>query len=137
MVVMKGTEGMRKVVAVSKIEIALNIAAILNLKWTFGSTGDSGGPIDQHPVRGEADLMEAGASTPIHTQMLLDYTGAVGTVTAICLDERAPNPHPEYNAALNPVEPEDLTRFEGEGGPCRREMQSAMSRSEHVGKSHG
>jgi len=54
MVVMKGTEGMRKVVAVSKIEIALNIAAILNLKWTFGSTGDSGGPIDQHPVRGES-----------------------------------------------------------------------------------
>ena len=63
------------------------------------------------------DLMAAGASTQTHTQMLLDYPGAIGSVTATCVAEYAPRPHPGYNAALTQVEPEDLARFENEGGP--------------------
>jgi len=47
---MKNTEGMRKVATVGKIEIALNIAAILNPEWTSGSEGDSRSPIE--PVTG-------------------------------------------------------------------------------------
>jgi hypothetical protein len=58
--------------------------------------------------------MEAGASTLAHTQLLLDLAGAVGMAKAVCVTERSPQP--EYSAALTRVEPEDLTRFEGEGG---------------------
>ena len=58
-------------------------------------------------------LMQAGASTVTHTQT---SAGAVGSVTAICLTEGAPPPHPARRAALTHVEPEDLASFEGEGG---------------------
>ena len=60
--------------------------------------------------------METGASTLTHTQMLLDYAGAVGGVAAICLTDWEPHPHPRSSAALTRVESEDLARFEGEGG---------------------
>jgi hypothetical protein len=60
--------------------------------------------------------MEAGAATQTHTQMLLDYAEACGREPAICLAERTPQTGLEYNGWLTRVEPEDLTRFEGEGG---------------------
>ena len=44
MAVSKNTEGTGKA-AIGEIEIGLNIAAILNLQWTSGSTGETGGPI--------------------------------------------------------------------------------------------
>jgi hypothetical protein len=61
--------------------------------------------------------MKAVASTVTRTQVPVAYAGAVRSLTAICATERAPHPHPGYRPAVTRVEPEDLTRFEGEGGP--------------------
>jgi hypothetical protein len=60
--------------------------------------------------------MEASASTLAHTHVLLAYADAVGSVAAKCVIERAPHPHPGCRAAVTRVEPQDLARFEGEGG---------------------
>ena len=56
------------------------------------------------------------ASTLTLKQMLLDYAGAIGSVTAICPSEGAPHPHPGHGAVLTRVDLEALARFEGEGG---------------------
>jgi hypothetical protein len=54
--VIKNTEGTRKIAAMGKIESALNIAAILSLQWTSGSTGDIEDPME--PTCGEMGLMD-------------------------------------------------------------------------------
>jgi len=60
--------------------------------------------------------MEAGASTSSHTQMLFAYAGAVGGFAPICVTDAALYPHPGHGAAGTRIEPEELARFEGEGG---------------------
>ncbi len=57
-----------------------------------------------------------------HTQALLPYAAAVGSVAATCVIERAPHPHSGYRAAVTRVEPQDLAKFEGEGGREAREL---------------
>jgi hypothetical protein len=73
--------------------------------------------LDSNLLEEKLDLMATGASTQTHTQMLLDYPGVIWSVTATCVAEYAPSPHPGYNAAPIWVEPEDLARFENESGP--------------------
>jgi hypothetical protein len=68
--------------------------------------------------------MKVGASTLTHTQTLFAY---VGSVTPICMTDGAPHPHPGYRAALTRVEPEDLARFEGEGGLAAPEPVMPLS----------
>ena len=60
--------------------------------------------------------MLSGASTGPHTQMLFAPAGVAAGVAAICVTDAGPCPHPGYRAAVTRVEPEDLARFEGEGG---------------------
>jgi len=87
-----------------------NTAIILNLEWTSASMRNSG---DSNRDR---DLMEAefqyepirrwSGLTPEQVEVL--QRGARVSPLAHTL--------PEYPAALTRVEPEDLARFEGEGG---------------------
>ena len=60
--------------------------------------------------------MKAGVSTRTHTQVLLAHAGTIGSVTTRRASEPAAQSRPEYRTALTRVEPEDLARFEGEGG---------------------
>ena len=48
--------------------------------------------------------------------MLLIDVGAIGSGTEPSVHERAPRLHPGQGAAVTRVEPDDLARFEGEGG---------------------
>ena len=60
--------------------------------------------------------MEAGVSIRAHTQVVRVHAGTGGSVTTRRASEPAAHTPPEYRAALTRVEPEDLARFEGEGG---------------------
>ena len=50
--------------------------------------------------------------------MLLIDVGAIGSGTEPSVHERAPRLDPGQGVAVTRVEPEDLARFEGEGGPA-------------------
>ena len=60
--------------------------------------------------------METGESTATHPGILLARMGAVGSLAAIRLMEGAARPEPVCRVPMMRVEPEDLARFEGEGG---------------------
>lgn len=60
--------------------------------------------------------MRAVASTLTHTQLPLDYTPGVGRVATSGAAERAAHLRSGDGPALTRVDPEDLARFEGEGG---------------------
>jgi hypothetical protein len=51
-----------------------------------------------------------------HTQVIVAYPAAVESIRVISSIERAPHPHARNGPAAVRVEPEELARFEGEGG---------------------
>jgi hypothetical protein len=70
-----------------------NIKPTLNLKWSSGFMRISG-----------------------NTQALLAYSGAIGSVAAICPIRRAPHLYQRTSSAVVRVELGDLAPFEDEGG---------------------
>ena len=102
-----------KVAVTENIASTRSIAAIPNPRWTSGSTGDCQDAIEPDE---NGDRMRTGAATQTSTQILLDYTGACGRVTAVCLTEPARPSQPESNRTLSRIDNEALSRFEGEGG---------------------
>ena len=60
--------------------------------------------------------MKAGESKLAHPQIVLACAGAAGSLATITVAEGAPYSHSGCRAPVTRVEPEDLARFEGEGG---------------------